>query len=140
RRGAPRGLSGSVIRRSADGIVGEYMTTFVQRDWPGERIPDLFYDPRALSPNPGPRTSRNRPIRLGSTMGRIPGLRTSASRLSSAVGRRIGTSGDVHHKTIPDGSFVWVLSLLGDAQRALRGFSMCGRSNGTDDPNDLAHF
>jgi phosphatidylserine/phosphatidylglycerophosphate/cardiolipin synthase-like enzyme len=44
-------------QRAADDIVAEYVTTFVQREWPGERLPDLFYDPRALSPDAGPRAS-----------------------------------------------------------------------------------
>jgi hypothetical protein len=43
--------------RSADEIVRAYVADFVQNEWPGERLPELYYDPRALSTQPGPRAS-----------------------------------------------------------------------------------
>lgn len=38
-------------------IVRAYVAGFVQHEWPGERLPELYYDPRALSTEPGPRAS-----------------------------------------------------------------------------------
>lgn len=43
--------------RPADDIVRGYVTAFVENEWPGERLPQLYYDPRALSREPGPRAS-----------------------------------------------------------------------------------
>jgi hypothetical protein len=43
--------------RSAGAIVRAYVTSFIQNEWPGERLPELYYDPRALSTEPGPRAS-----------------------------------------------------------------------------------
>lgn len=43
--------------RPVDLIVSAYVTDFVQNEWPGERPPQLYYDPRALSVEPGPRAS-----------------------------------------------------------------------------------
>jgi phosphatidylserine/phosphatidylglycerophosphate/cardiolipin synthase-like enzyme len=43
--------------RPADQLVREYVDGFVQNEWPGGRLPELYYDPRALSLEPGPRAS-----------------------------------------------------------------------------------
>jgi phosphatidylserine/phosphatidylglycerophosphate/cardiolipin synthase-like enzyme len=39
-------------------LVRDFAERFAAQDWPsGVRLPELFYDPRALSPEPGPRAS-----------------------------------------------------------------------------------
>jgi phosphatidylserine/phosphatidylglycerophosphate/cardiolipin synthase-like enzyme len=43
--------------RPADDIVHAYVAGFVQNEWPGDRVPELYYDPRALSLVTGPRAS-----------------------------------------------------------------------------------
>jgi phosphatidylserine/phosphatidylglycerophosphate/cardiolipin synthase-like enzyme len=43
--------------RPTDGIVRAYVAGFVQNEWPGERLPALYFDPRALAVEPGPRAS-----------------------------------------------------------------------------------
>lgn len=40
--------------RLAEDIVRAYVANFVQYEWPGDRQPELYYDPRALSTKPGP--------------------------------------------------------------------------------------
>lgn len=35
----------------ADEIVQEFAENFRTKQWPGERLPELYYDPRALEPN-----------------------------------------------------------------------------------------
>lgn len=40
-----------------EAIVRAYVAGFVQNEWPGARLPQLYYDPRALSLDPGPRAS-----------------------------------------------------------------------------------
>lgn len=43
-------------RPEAD-IVRAYVASFVKNEWPGDRLPELYYDPRALSTETGPRAS-----------------------------------------------------------------------------------
>jgi phosphatidylserine/phosphatidylglycerophosphate/cardiolipin synthase-like enzyme len=43
--------------RSTGEIVRAYVAGFVESEWPGERLPELYFDPRALSTEPGPRAS-----------------------------------------------------------------------------------
>jgi phosphatidylserine/phosphatidylglycerophosphate/cardiolipin synthase-like enzyme len=40
-----------------DGILARFRTRLVQREWPGPRLPEVFYDPRALVAGGGPRAS-----------------------------------------------------------------------------------
>jgi phosphatidylserine/phosphatidylglycerophosphate/cardiolipin synthase-like enzyme len=39
------------------GILARFRTRLVQREWPGPRFPELYYDPRALATADGPRAS-----------------------------------------------------------------------------------
>jgi phosphatidylserine/phosphatidylglycerophosphate/cardiolipin synthase-like enzyme len=51
------------VRRAAgdmtrtDALLRRFAERFVREEWPGPRIPDLFYDPRSLVPGEGPRAS-----------------------------------------------------------------------------------
>ncbi len=38
-------------------ILRRYATRFVDAEWPGDRLPRLFYDPRSLSSQSGPRSA-----------------------------------------------------------------------------------
>ena len=40
-----------------DGILARFCTRLVQHEWPGPRLPELFYDSRALATSDGPRAS-----------------------------------------------------------------------------------
>lgn len=42
---------------AADEIVHEFARDFQKRQWPGDRLPALFYDPRALEPHDGAKRS-----------------------------------------------------------------------------------
>lgn len=51
-----------IARRPGDtsneaGILDRFRTRFLQREWPGRRLPELYYDPRALAAGNGPRAS-----------------------------------------------------------------------------------
>lgn len=41
--------------RTEAGIVTEFRQRFLQEHWPGQRLPELYYDPRALSLDPAKR-------------------------------------------------------------------------------------
>ena len=43
--------------RAPEAIVSEWSQNFRQRQWPGKRLPTVFYDPRALSTDPSLRAS-----------------------------------------------------------------------------------
>lgn len=43
--------------RPADEIIGAFGRSFVSEHWPGGRLPTVFFDPRALDPDPGRRAS-----------------------------------------------------------------------------------
>jgi phosphatidylserine/phosphatidylglycerophosphate/cardiolipin synthase-like enzyme len=51
------------VRRAAgdmtrnDALLRRFADRFVRQDWPGPRLPDLFYDPRSLAADEGPRAS-----------------------------------------------------------------------------------
>lgn len=38
-------------------LLRRFLDVFRKRDWPGQRLPEIFYDPRALDDTPGPRAS-----------------------------------------------------------------------------------
>lgn len=38
-------------------LLREFLEEFREREWPGRRLPELYYDPRALAEGPGPRAS-----------------------------------------------------------------------------------
>jgi hypothetical protein len=51
-----------VPRRLADAapeaaILRRFRRRFAEREWPGGRLPELYYDPRSLAPGPGKRSS-----------------------------------------------------------------------------------
>jgi phosphatidylserine/phosphatidylglycerophosphate/cardiolipin synthase-like enzyme len=41
----------------ASGILERFATRFREREWPGARLPEVFYDPRALAPGESARAS-----------------------------------------------------------------------------------
>lgn len=43
--------------RSEGELLRSFAKSFMENDWPGHRMPEIFYDPRALSSDPGSRAS-----------------------------------------------------------------------------------
>jgi phosphatidylserine/phosphatidylglycerophosphate/cardiolipin synthase-like enzyme len=41
----------------ADTILKDFAWRFLEREWPGDRLPEVFYDPRSLSPDADKRSS-----------------------------------------------------------------------------------
>jgi phosphatidylserine/phosphatidylglycerophosphate/cardiolipin synthase-like enzyme len=50
-----RRLPGDTTRK--DALLRRFAERFIHREWPGPRMPDLFYDPRSLAAGEGPRAS-----------------------------------------------------------------------------------